>query len=679
LYLNLRELEKIYYPTTMILKQGSMCGIVGIWDFKNRVEESVLVKMRDCLQHRGPDDQGLFISDRGNVGLAQSRLSILDLSPSGHQPMSAQNSQIVFNGEVYNFQAIKENLTVKGCSFNSNSDTEVVLKSYLANGVKSLDDFRGMFAFAVWDESKQELFLARDRTGIKPLYYYWHDSLFIFASEIKAILQHPKVKKELDMTALSLFLQMGCVPAPYCIFKNIFKLEPGHYITINQTQNLVKTKYWDVSDYYLTSLDKINQSLDESAVTEQLENLLMESFKLRMVSDVEVGMFLSGGIDSSLLAAILTKKLGYNNIKTFTIGFNEAKYNEAEHAKRVAEHLGTDHHELYCSARQALELIPKIADIYDEPFGDNSALPTYLLSQFTRNQVKVSLSADGGDETFCGYDRYVIINNIFRKFNGFPKFVLKSGLSLAEKMPVSVLANLYNLLSFQSHEVSNTAKKVWKVKRKIDKLRALLDNPSDVILFYQLLGYGFWKDSELDNLLIGGNPINSYEYLKQYINCTSLNKLDQISQMQLMDYKTYLADDILVKVDRATMAVGLEGRDPLLDHKIIEFVAALPLELKHRNGVTKYILRQILYKYVPRELVDRPKQGFNIPMEQWLRTDLKPLVNDYLSKERIGRQGIFAWDFIQQEKKKFFDLKMDFSDHLWLLLVFELWREKWFK
>lgn len=656
-----------------------MCGIVGIWDFKDKIDKNVLAKMRDSLQHRGPDDEGLFVNAQGNIGLAQTRLSILDLSPSGHQPMSAQNSQIVFNGEVYNFKSIREKLKGQGHNFTSDSDTEVVLKNYLAFGEKCLEDFRGMFALAVWDEGKRELFLARDRAGVKPLYYYWHNGLFIFASEIKAILQHPKVIRELDRTALSLFLQMGCVPAPYSIFKNIFKLEPGHYLTINQKQNIAKTKYWDVSDYYLASLAKRNQSFDETVVIEQLENLLTESFKLRMVADVEVGMFLSGGIDSSLLAAILTKKLGYKNIKTFTIGFNEAKYNEAVHARRVAEHLGTDHHELYCSAQQALDLIPKISDIYDEPFGDNSALPTYLLSQFTRGQVKVSLSADGGDETFCGYDRYIIVNNIFNKFNHFPKFILKPGLRLAEKMPVSVLASLYDLLSFRRHQVDNTTKKVWKVKRKMDKVRALLDNSSDVILFYQLLGYGFWKESELAELIIGGNPISSYEYIKDYVNCSNLSRLDPISQMQLMDYKTYMVDDILVKVDRATMAVGLEGRDPLLDHKIIEFVAGLPVDLKYKNGATKYILRQILYKYVPKELVDRPKQGFNIPMEQWLRTDLRPLVDDYLSENRVRQAGIFAWDLIKEEKKKFFDLKMDFSDHLWLLLAFELWREKWLK
>lgn len=654
-----------------------MCGICGIWDFKNKIEESFIRKMNDSLKHRGPDDEGVFLSSNNNVGLAQRRLSILDLSPAGHQPMKAGDCWITFNGEVYNFKEIKKCLEQKGRSFSSASDTEVILKSYSEWGIGSVEKFRGMFAYAVWDEVKQKMFLVRDRAGIKPLYYYWDGQLLVFASEIKAIFQHPMVKKELDFRALGLFLQMGCVPAPYSIFQNVYKLEAGCYLEINQRGNMQKIKYWDVADYYLRQLNPDSWDINEEDARQNLEEILLESFKSRMVSDVEVGMFLSGGVDSSAVAALLTKKLGFNNIKTFTIGFQEKEYNEAGYAKKIAEYLGTDHHEFYCSAKEAMAVLPKMPEIYDEPFGDNSAIPTYLVSQFARQFVKVSLSADGGDETFAGYDRYMLIDGLYGRFHRWPKLFLKLGALGGQRFSTQALVKIYKTFQWFLPKTGNLEQKVAKLKRKMDKLGILLKNPNDIILFYQLLGYGFWKFSELPRLLRDDNIIDSFDYLSSFFANPNLKKLDNISQMQLMDYKTYMADDILVKVDRATMACGLEGRDPLLDHKIIEYVAGLPLHFKYRDGVTKYLLRKILYKYVPRELLERPKQGFSVPLRQWLRGDLKYLLDDYLSESRIKRGGIFNWDLIKQEKDNFVNNKADYVDHLWLLIVFEMWKERW--
>jgi len=650
-----------------------MCGIVGTWDFKNKINPEILKKMRDTLKHRGPDDAGFFIDDESNIGLGHRRLSIIDLSERGHQPMKTEDNSlyITYNGETYNFKEIKKELEQKNYSFFSSSDTEVILKAYKEWGIEAIEKFRGMFALGLWDKTKQELILIRDRAGIKPLYYYFSPdkSLFIFASEIKAILAHPQVKKELNFEALRLFLQLSYIPAPHSIFKNIYKLEPGHILTINKTGQIEKTRYWNVNDFYAKQSEYKRKP--EQEVIKELEDILTKSFKLRMVADVEVGHFLSGGLDSSLVAAILTKKLGLK-IKTFTIGFKDKKLNEAEHAKKIAEYLGTDHHEIYCTEKEAMEVLPKLAEIYDEPFGDSSAIPTYLVSKFARQYVKVSLSADAGDETFCGYDRYWIIDSLFRKFQRVPKFILRIGLFFLNLLPSSVLEFFYKIFGFILPKQVMSKKRIYKLKRKINKLKEVIKNPNDLVSFYQLLGFGYWKEPELSQL------INAKEEQTFFKEDSRIEQADNLTRMQAIDYKTYLVDDVLVKVDRAGMAVGLEGRDPLIDHKIIEYAAQLPIDLKYRNGVSKYILRKILYKYVPKKLLERPKQGFTVPLEKWLRGDLKYLLDNYLDKERIKREGIFNPEIVEQEKNKFLEKGVDYAEHLWLLIMFEMWREKWF-
>lgn len=643
-----------------------MCGIVGIRDFKNRINQELVIRMRDTLMHRGPDDAGVFVDGDFGVGLGQRRLSIIDLSEKGHQPMKTEdgNLVIVFNGEIYNFQEIKKELEAKGCEFFSDSDTEVVLKSYQEWGSDCVKKFRGMFAFGIWDKRKQELVLIRDRAGVKPLYYYFNNGLFIFASEPKAIISHPLVRKEIDFEALGKYLQLAYIPAPQSIFKNIFKLEPGHILILNKNQKIIKAKYWDVNDFYLKQLSEAKPPKVEEA-EEEMERILTESFKLRMVADVEVGHFLSGGLDSSLVAGILTNKLGFNNLKTFTIGFNDEKLNEARHAKKIAEYLGTDHNELYCGEKEAMEIVPKLPEIYDEPFGDHSGIPTYLVAKFTRQFVKVSLSADAGDETFCGYDRYPVIDSIYKKFQKIPGFLMAPALNILNILSPEALG-----LILPNQII--TRKKIYKLRRKISKLKEIAKNPADLISFYLLLGFGFWKEPELSGLF-QFSKVSQRVFTKD----GSLQKLDNLSRMQAFDYKTYLPDDILVKVDRATMANSLEGRDPLLDHKIIEYAAQLPIDYKYYREQSKYILRKILYKYVPKELLERPKQGFTIPLEKWLRGDLKYLLDNYLDKERIKKEGIFNPEIIETEKKKFLEKNIDYAEHLWLLIAFEMWKERW--
>jgi len=613
-----------------------MCGIVGIWNYNNKVSKDILERMRNKLVHRGPDDSGIFIDQ--NVGLAHQRLSIIDLSDLGHQPMVDNELIVVLNGEIYNFQEIRKELEKKGHKFESNSDTEVLLKSYREWGKKAVDGFRGMFAFAIFDKRERKIILCRDRVGVKPLYYYFDNNLFIFASEIKAIVEHPAVKRELSYEALSLFLQFGYIPAPHSIFKNIYKLEPGYFLEIDKNKDIKKEKYWDIVNLYLAGTKKIK----ESEAVEELDKILTDSFKLRLVSDVPVGIFLSGGIDSSLIASILAQNTDYP-LKTFTIGFDEKQYDESESAKKIADYLGTEHHELICTQKQAIDIIPKLPEIYDEPLGDSSAIPTYLLSQFVHNKVKVSLSADGGDELFCGYNHYKLISDIYNRINKIPApFLNPKLLSLGIK----------------------TFSKSPNQDNKIRKINQAVKNRKNFRDVYTTINSHWLKEEGLLKRDTSETHFNNFE---------QVGELDIITQMQAVDFKTYLPDDILTKVDRATMAVGLEGRDPFLDQKIIEYAVSLPLEYKYPN---KNILKKILSKYLPKELFDRPKMGFGIPIDTWFKEELSFLAKKYLNPERIEQEGIFNSQIISKELNSFEKGKVNFN-RLWLILMFQMWKEKW--
>ena len=638
-----------------------MCRIVGFLDLNYKQDypmDNTILNMRDTLTHGGPDDAGVYLDKDRPLAFGHRRLSILDLSPLGHQPMEFENLVITYNGEVYNFKEIRQELEKEGYKFFSNSDTEVILKAFHRWGMQAVQKFRGMFAFALWDKKKKELILCRDRVGVKPLFYYYKNGLFMFASELKAFHKHPKFEKEIDPIGLSLYLQYGYIPAPYTIFKNTFKLKPAHFLIVKLNGEIEEIPYWSIETFFKEGRSKKDIWLKkrEDELAQELEDILTESFKLRLVSDVPVGMFLSGGIDSSTVCALLAKE-GIR-LKTFTIGFYEKEYNEAEYAKKIAEYLGTEHTELYCTPKEAFEIIPKLPEIYDEPFGDSSAIPTYLVSKLARSQVKVSLSADGGDEQFCGYSRYWLISNSIKKLSKLPFSGLIS--KFLDVIHPDFAQKIYNTLKPILPKYTN-------FRDKFIKLRNVL-KVKDSMEMYNL-AVSYFLEEDLKEL-----GLNSYRRLTDW---SKEQKLDLLSSMMLTDLKTYLPDDILVKVDRATMAIALEGREPFLDHRILEWTCQLSSEFKYKNGVSKYILRKVLYKYVPRELLDRPKQGFGVPIYEWFKRDLKELYIEYLSEHRIRSAGIF--DFVEV-KRLLDDYLMDRGvnhNKLWLLFVFELWRENW--
>lgn len=642
-----------------------MCRMAGFWDFNYTGDyslEEVAISMRDTLTHGGPDDAGVYLEPEIGLALAHRRLSILDLSPAGHQPMEFENLVITYNGEVYNFREIRKELEKEGYKFFSNSDTEVILKAFHRWGLEAVKRFRGMFAFAIWDKTKRRLYLCRDRIGVKPLYWYFRENLFIFASELKALHRHPEFKKELEEKALLLYLQYGYIPAPFCIFKDTFKLEPGHFLILDEKGPIEKVKYWDVKDFFIKGLEERESWLkkNEEELAEELEVLLTESFKLRLVSDVPVGMFLSGGIDSSTVCALLAKE-GVR-LKTFTIGFYEKDYDEAPFAKKVADFLGTEHTELYCTTNEAFEILPQFPYIYDEPFGDSSGIPTYLVSKLARSKVKVSLSADGGDEQFCGYTRYWIVGKRIRKLSYLPFLPLfEKTLNLISP---DLALKLYNFFSPFLPKWTNFRDKYIKLK---NVLRAKRDFKAQYDISNKI-----FLEEDLLRLCLGYN-----EKIPSFIDHLEDSSFPPMEYMMFYDLKFYLPDDILVKVDRATMAVSLEGRDPFLDHKIIEWTSRLPVEFKWRNGVSKYLLRKVLYKYIPKELVERPKQGFGVPIYEWFKGELKSFYLEYLNPEKIKREGLFNYKEVARLLEDYLMERGVNHNKLWLLLVFQLWKERW--
>ncbi|GAB6045604.1 asparagine synthase (glutamine-hydrolyzing) [Caminibacter profundus] len=622
-----------------------MCGIAGFVDFNKKSDYETLKNMTDVLHHRGPDDSGysFYSLSKCNIGLGHRRLSILDLSSHGHQPMKFDNLEIVYNGEVYNFKEIRNELEKYGYGFESNSDTEVILKAYHKWGIDAVHKFNGMFAISIYDKKKDELILIRDRAGVKPLYYYYKDGLFMFASELKSFHQNHYFKKDLNKKAIVKYLQFGYIPQPLSIFQNVYKLEAGHYLIFDIKNLKYKIhKYWNIDDFY--QKDKLDISFDEAR--KETEELLIKAFKYRMVSDVPVGVFLSGGYDSSAVAAILQKH-SFQKIKTFTIGFKEEKYNEAIHAKQVAKYLGTDHYEHYLSQKDALKILPRLPEIYDEPFGDSSGIPTIMVSRFAKQYVTVSLSADGGDELFSGYPSY---KNSYDLYNRFHKFCMFHSLSILNK-----IINPFQISKYL---------KIYNLEGKFYKFCELLKNSNSPSKFYET-NTKYFYDVEIEKLL--NLKLSSKETFFE----------NSIDNMLSHSFKTYLNDDILTKVDRATMSVSLEGREPMLDFNLIEFVAQLPVEYKQKDSQTKYILKEIVHKYIPKELMERPKKGFSIPVFEWFRDELKIYFEEYLSQKAIHESGIFNYKYIDMLKKSYFNGYGN-PHKLWLILMFQMWREKWF-
>jgi asparagine synthase (glutamine-hydrolysing) len=643
-----------------------MCGIVGIWDYENAVDGLLLEAMRNTLSHRGPDDRGIFIDETQNVGLGHQRLTILDLTAAGHQPMRFGDVWVVHNGEIYNFREIRRTLQEKGYQFVSESDTEVILKSFREWGLEAVNRFRGMFAFALWDQREKRLMLVRDRTGIKPLYYYFDGNLFIFASEIRAIIRHPAVKRDIDSDAFSLYLKLGYIPAPLSIFRKISKLEAGCTLTLDSERQMHRSRYWDAFDHFTRQKreNDVGEILigspypgaSEEEVLETLEATLVESFRLRLVSDVPVGVFLSSGIDPSTVAALLQKD-ATTPIKTYSIGFTDQAYNEARDAKRIAEYLGTDHHELYCTSPMAMEIITRIAEIYDEPFGDTSAIPTHLVARFAKEDVKVALSGDGGDEIFGGYRRYASLDRIRRLITRH-KWAARLAAKGLNWPPARRLCEL---------KIPNLSIRASKLDEVTKEQRSMSE--------FFFTSMRFWSEREI-SALVGRSTRTFDDFLSPFHHMESRFS-DFVTFMRAADYRSYLPDTILTKVDRATMAASLEGRDPLLDHKIFEFSARLPSHLIIRNGTSKYLLRKILSKYLPEELMERPKRGFVIPLDDWLKADLRHLVLDYLHEDRIRREALLNWETVRRERENFFSGRTTSAARLWLILEFELWREKW--
>lgn len=632
-----------------------MCGITGYIDFNKQSSKEILENMTNTLRHRGPDGSGVeLISEESfQLGLGHRRLSIIDLSENAKQPMLFGQLIIAFNGEIYNYKEVQSELEKLGHTFKSSSDTEMILHAYAEWGVSCLGRFIGMFAFVIYDKSKQEVFCARDRTGVKPFFYYWNDDLFLFASELKSFHEHPEFQKEINLDAVAAFMQYGNVPTPHCIFNHCLKLKPGHFLKIDLTTKSIETTcYWNVYDSY----NKSKVILPFEAAKQKTESILQSAFEYRMVSDVPVGVFLSGGYDSACVTALLQKDRT-EKLKTYTIGVPDIGLNEAPYAKDVAKHLGTDHHEFTCTQKEAIDLIDDLPYYYDEPFADSSAIPTTLVSKMARKEVTVALSADGGDEIFAGYNRYDYLIRYGKKLNKIPGFARKSISGLMNVVPsknIPVLKNKYNF------------------HNRYEKLKGILKDPSPEKIMLSLSQQ--YTDEQIKEVVKHTPRLLDTAYVS---NELKKDVYSPLAYMMAIDYQTYLVDDIMQKVDRATMSVSLEGREPFLDHRIIEWAATLPDEYKYYNGSKKYILKEIVHQYIPQSMMDRPKMGFAIPIAEWLNDDLKERVDSFINEKTICEQGIFNWENVLKLKNDFYSGKKEYDYKLWYLLMFQMWYSRW--
>jgi asparagine synthase (glutamine-hydrolysing) len=636
-----------------------MCGFSGYLGGLNVGADSLSI-MSHTLAHRGPDDSGIWIDEATQIGMTHQRLSILDLSIAGHQPMISDSGRyvITFNGEIYNHLELRVKLkfnNFKGCS-----DTETILICIEEWGLeRALKEAVGMFALALWDKKDRLLYLARDRLGEKPLYYGWQgegdSASFLFGSELKALKMHPSFKSEVNRDAVALFLRHNYIPGPYSIYRGISKLLPGSILTVSLENRDPKTSfYWSVDDLLEKKENSPYRSSDANLL-EDLESELRQSIKRQMVADVPLGAFLSGGIDSSLIVALMQQQSDCP-VKTFTIGFSESGYNEAEYAKAVAKHLKTDHTELYVSSKKAMDVIPQLPKLYDEPFSDSSQIPTFLVSQLARESVIVSLSGDGGDELFCGYNRYLLTDQLWSK------------LSL---LPVSIRRGLANVVTTISPEkwskifgfLSNA-----NIGDKIYKAASVLDSASVNDLYLGLISH--WGNPE--SVVLNSKEPDTLLNMDRL----KLSNLNQIEKMMILDLVTYLPDDILTKVDRAAMGVSLETRVPFLDHKVVEFTWSMPMNFKIRNGESKWALRQILYKYVPKELIERPKMGFGVPIDIWLRGPLRDWAEGLLDESRLRQEGFFEPATIRQKWEEHLSGRRNWQYQLWDILMFQAWLDE---
>jgi asparagine synthase (glutamine-hydrolysing) len=647
-----------------------MCGISGILDLKHRTAGDVLraeaKQMASALRHRGPDDEGVWSDPDAGVALAHRRLSIIDLTSCGHQPMVSASGRyvITFNGEVYNFQALRRQLS-SSYPFRGHSDTEVMLACIERWGLEgSLARWNGMFAFALWDCHDRVLYLGRDRFGEKPLYYGEVGGKFLFGSELKAIRAHPSFEAKINRNSIALYLRHNCIPAPNSIYEGIYKLPPAAYLPVrlNVRSDFKPVSYWSLLQVVERGAAARFSGREGEAI-EELDALLRDAVKIRMEADVPLGVFLSGGIDSSVVTALMQIQ-SERPVRSFSIGFDVSEYNEADNAAAVARHLGTDHTELYVTPEQALAVIPRLPTIYDEPFADASQIPTYLLSQLTRQHVTVALSGDGGDEMFGGYNRHVWATQLERAI----KWIPKTGRNALASMISSVSSKRLDSLCRCLEPVLPNRLKLKTPGYKLHKLASTLLAKDGASAYLSVTSH--WHGPA--SIAIGSTePKTLLGSLDQWLTGCSLAE-----QMMYMDSLTYLPDDILTKVDRATMAVSLEARVPFLDHRIAEFAWQLPSGAKVRNGKGKWILREVLRRYLPPGLVERPKAGFGIPIDRWLRGPLRDWAEELLNEGRLETQGFFRPAPIREMWSSHLAGRGAWQYHLWDVLMFQAWLEQ---
>lgn len=633
-----------------------MCGIAGFFTVNNKRSKDEMVeianRMADAIEHRGPDNGGVWISEDVGLAFAHRRLSVIDLSITGNQPMHSENGQyvIVFNGEVYNHPEMRQELLSCGKIFRGHSDTEVILAGCEEWGVEqTIRKCIGMFAIALWDVNCRNIYLIRDRMGEKPLYYGWQKDTFFFASELKAIRRHPDFEGDIDRDSLALYFRHHYIPGPYSIYKGVYKLEPGMILKIpmskilekGNTKDWLKLKYWSLREIVEDAeSNKYEGSAVEAVST--LETLLVKSIQGQMIADVPLGAFLSGGIDSSTIVSLM-QKLSSKPVNTFCIGFEEQAYNEAVYAKQVATHLRCQHTELYVTPQQTKDVIPSMPRLYDEPFADASQIPTYLVSQLARRHVTVSLSGDAGDELFYGYRVYALL---FKRWN------IARRITVRNKLVQDCAVKLMQWLCRAREKQLAVVRSLLAAETCIDVYRSMVSvchNPCELV-----------PGSHEPGTVLSRGELRP-------------NTASEQDMIMAVDALSYLPDDILVKVDRAAMACSLETRIPLLDHRIVEFAFRLPFRIKCHNGVTKWPLRQILYKYVPPALVERPKKGFGIPVGKWLRNELREWACDMLDKRTIKEDGVLNPDMVHQYLGEHMHGRKDHSEVLWSVLMFQCW------
>ncbi|MEM7067646.1 MAG: asparagine synthase (glutamine-hydrolyzing) [Pseudomonadota bacterium] len=646
-----------------------MCGIAGVYDPRQSPEAlTISIKaMTDAIEHRGPDDEGFWIDSNAKLALGQRRLAIIDLSQAGHQPMICPNKRYIlnFNGEIYNHLELREQLTLQGNapSWRGHSDTETLLACFASWGVKrTLQSVTGMFAIALWDSKDSILTLCRDRGGEKPLYYGWQSGCFLFGSELKALKASKLIAPEINRDVIALYLRHNCVPAPYSIYVDVSKLRAGHYVQIplkgNEPQTNVKSEpYWQLADVVLEGQKAPFEGSYDEAVT-SLENCLKTAISKQMLSDVPLGAFLSGGIDSSVIVTLM-QSISDKPIKTFTIGSSVEDYNEAQYAELIANYLGTQHTELYLDYDDALESVMKMPEIYCEPFSDSSQIPTYLISKLTREHVTVALSGDAGDELFGGYNRYLAGLRSWNRLKWIPRplrSVLCGGLTVLSPQQID-----------QLNQLMPKRNRLRTIGDKMHKLAKVLDSADDYEFYRGLVSHWDVPDkvvlaaSEPSSLLTRRDVVPEVDSFQEW--------------MMVMDFLTYLPDDILAKVDRASMASSLEARVPFLDPEVISFAWTLPINMKIRNGSGKQILRDILYRHLPRELIDRPKMGFAIPLDKWLRGPLRDWAEYLLDKRKLDEQAYFDPVPTRKMWSQHLNGSHNLQHQLWDVLMFQAWLE----